>query len=307
MGATVESGGTNFIARAAMAQFAFPATIQAMGDEITLYAADWDSAKTAGPAAIKGEMQRDANGTVGIRTLAFAYPVTALSRDGNLYAIVQMAFEQDAAVGLLFTADTATIGSFAFEKGTYDPNSTSQAFEGNAAQTLHSALLEATEFRIELMVAGQTYSAMTASGTAYRRFIADKLLPAMDEAGSKDATAPCYGYTSEEMDELYGDCFLTTACCGVVGLPDDCWELATLRRFRDGWMMRFAEGRAEVERYYREAPAVAQRLVASAAGRRRLLGLYWSTIVPSALLARLGLNRLAYARYRRMMLDLLPG
>ena len=28
-------------------------------------------------------------------------------------------------------------------------------------------------------------------------------------------------------------CFLTTACCEVLGLPDDCFELRTLRRYRD--------------------------------------------------------------------------
>src|SRR5690606_29479169 len=33
-------------------------------------------------------------------------------------------------------------------------------------------------------------------------------------------------------------CFLTTATCQVVGLADDCWELTTLRHFRDGWLAR---------------------------------------------------------------------
>lgn len=39
-------------------------------------------------------------------------------------------------------------------------------------------------------------------------------------------------------------CFLTTATVGTVGLPDDCWELATLRAFRDGWLARHPGGAA---------------------------------------------------------------
>src|SRR5690606_2326709 len=112
-----------------------------------------------------------------------------------------------------------------------------------------------------------------------------KLLAAMDEARRQDAEAPCTYVNPEEYLEGIENCFLTSACCTVLGLGDDCWELATLRRFRDGYMQGFAQGRADVARYYAEAPAIAQALVSSAAGRRRLLRLYWRTIVPAVLLA----------------------
>ena len=31
-------------------------------------------------------------------------------------------------------------------------------------------------------------------------------------------------------------CYITTACTEVMGLPDDCEALMTLRGFRDGWL-----------------------------------------------------------------------
>jgi hypothetical protein len=98
-------------------------------------------------------------------------------------------------------------------------------------------------------------------------------------------------------------CFLTTACCGVVGLADNCPELATLRSFRDRVMLATAEGRADVAHYY----AVAPRIVAEIQRRgeeRVLLRLYFTTILPAVVAARLGLNGLARRIYTAMMVRL---
>lgn len=51
-------------------------------------------------------------------------------------------------------------------------------------------------------------------------------------------------------------CFLTTAACELRGLPDDCHELTTLRRFRDEVLLSSREGRTLVENYYNEAPSL---------------------------------------------------
>jgi len=48
-------------------------------------------------------------------------------------------------------------------------------------------------------------------------------------------------------------CFLTTAACDYKGLPDDCDELQTLRKFRDKHVPQHI-----VEEYYRLAPAITQ-------------------------------------------------
>lgn len=55
-------------------------------------------------------------------------------------------------------------------------------------------------------------------------------------------------------------CFLTTACCQYKGLPDDCYELTTLRRFRDDYLLHTSEGKRLVEEYYRIAPPLVQKI-----------------------------------------------
>ncbi|WP_170466873.1 CFI-box-CTERM domain-containing protein [Ruegeria arenilitoris] len=56
--------------------------------------------------------------------------------------------------------------------------------------------------------------------------------------------------------EQGGWCFLTTAACEKNGLPDDCYELQTLRDFRDNFLCNSAEGTELVEEYYRIAPSL---------------------------------------------------
>lgn len=58
-------------------------------------------------------------------------------------------------------------------------------------------------------------------------------------------------------------CFLTTACTQAAGLADDCDELVTLRRFRDGYLTHIhPAGRELIEEYYRIAPALVDGLTA---------------------------------------------
>jgi hypothetical protein len=95
-------------------------------------------------------------------------------------------------------------------------------------------------------------------------------------------------------------CFLTTACCEALGLPDDCFELEALRRYRDLVLAASPQGREDIALYYRLAPAILAALP-EAERRHRLLSLYLRFILPSALAARFGLNRLAYRLYASMM------
>ena len=53
-------------------------------------------------------------------------------------------------------------------------------------------------------------------------------------------------------------CYITTACLRAKGLPDDCRELNTLRRFRDGYLRSKVGGEAEIEAYYRLAPEIVE-------------------------------------------------
>lgn len=108
------------------------------------------------------------------------------------------------------------------------------------------------------------------------------------------------GYSDSDLG--LEDCYLTTACCKVMGRPDDGWELATLRRFRDGWLSRQAFGPAVIADYYACAPIVLSRLKQGRAMRSKLRRLYWLVIIPCAVAIRLGANRLAYRMYRRMVI-----
>jgi hypothetical protein len=98
-------------------------------------------------------------------------------------------------------------------------------------------------------------------------------------------------------------CFLTTACCEVLGLPDDCFELRTLRRYRDETLAAMPGGNATIAAYYRLAPSILDRLPPEERAAR-LLSVYARFILPSAIAARLGFDVLAYRLYARMMDEL---
>ena len=99
------------------------------------------------------------------------------------------------------------------------------------------------------------------------------------------------------------NCFLTTACCVEVGLADDCFELTALRRYRDRVLARRPGGAAEIELYYALAP-VLLRALAPEPRKRDLLRLYFTHILPCAVLAACGLNGAAHRRYVDMMVRL---
>jgi len=103
-------------------------------------------------------------------------------------------------------------------------------------------------------------------------------------------------------------CFITTACCEALGLDDDCFELRTLRRYRDEVLIKAPGGADAIARYYALAPGILARLRAnSQSPDRTLLHIYARFILPAALAAKLGLNALAYRLYARMVDDLVEG
>jgi len=57
-------------------------------------------------------------------------------------------------------------------------------------------------------------------------------------------------------------CFITTAVCKASGKSDTCAELQYLRKFRDDFMLSTDEGKALVNIYYRNAPAIVEAIEA---------------------------------------------
>jgi hypothetical protein len=100
------------------------------------------------------------------------------------------------------------------------------------------------------------------------------------------------------------DCFLTTATCSLLGLADDCFELVAARRLRDDYLCHRPGGDRLIDDYYRHAPAMAHELWASARGKRTLLWIYWTAILPCALMVACGAYRLAARRYASMFASL---
>lgn len=98
-------------------------------------------------------------------------------------------------------------------------------------------------------------------------------------------------------------CFLTEACCAEVGLADDCFELTALRRYRDHVLAASPGGAAEIRLYYALAPILLHALRREPS-QRDLLRLYFTHILPCAVLATCGLNGAAHSRYVDMMVRL---
>lgn len=57
-----------------------------------------------------------------------------------------------------------------------------------------------------------------------------------------------------------GGCYLTSACTFSKGLPDDCYELETLRSYRDNWLANSDEGKALIKEYYNVAPKIVSNI-----------------------------------------------
>jgi hypothetical protein len=305
---TIEDRKPNYRATADRADFIFLVRMAALPEEVVLVSAEQGGEFKEGVAAFKATVTREGNGPLRMEKLHIQWPLTAIRHEGQLYNVIRVAHDNRTPVGIVLSAAGQELGDIIFEPGSFNPDQEVFDFNSEVSALIHDKMMERYGFSIRLVAAGNIYSMVQPDTAEYERFLLETLIPAMDEARRQDVESGCASYSSEEMEaylDAMEDCFLTSACCAVIGLDDRCWELETLRRFRDGWLSSFAAGRADIARYYREAPAVAQRLVSSATGRRQLLALYWRYIVPSALLAKAGANRLAYRLYRRMMLDLL--
>ena len=55
-------------------------------------------------------------------------------------------------------------------------------------------------------------------------------------------------------------CYITTAVCRSMNKPDDCYELNTLRAYRDGYLSESEGGHEIVEEYYNIAPTIVKRI-----------------------------------------------
>lgn len=101
-------------------------------------------------------------------------------------------------------------------------------------------------------------------------------------------------------------CFITTACCDLVGLEDTCFELTALRAFRDRVLPTLPDGERDIARYYMLAPVILD-VMRRNGSERVLLRYYASHILPCAILARSGFGAATQWLYRDLMRRLMLG
>jgi len=102
-------------------------------------------------------------------------------------------------------------------------------------------------------VAGSTIGKAVIKGTQMVRDVAYEGLKCFG-SGIKSAASAVGNFVSDVWGTVTGGCFITTAICNEFGKPDDCYELTTLRKYRDEWLAKQTDGTALIREYYAVAP-----------------------------------------------------
>lgn len=112
---------------------------------------------------------------------------------------------------------------------------------------------------------------------------------AKEEEYAKMGTAPSSG------------CFLTTACMEKLSedFDDDCYELTTLRQYRDSWLKDHHP--EDIKRYYIAAPRLVDEINSLPVPRSAWLALYDNGIMPAVEAIEAGEYEKAYHIYRDMV------
>ncbi|OHX37404.1 hypothetical protein BJL95_02455 [Methylomonas sp. LWB] len=76
-------------------------------------------------------------------------------------------------------------------------------------------------------------------------------------------------------------CYIATATCLALGLPDDCEELKTLRWFRDNVLLKTVDGTQDVEAYYRDAPSIVAEIDRRTNSSDIYLGIFRQVVQPA--------------------------
>lgn len=99
-------------------------------------------------------------------------------------------------------------------------------------------------------------------------------------------------------------CFITTAVCNYFSKPDDCYELTTLRKFRDTWLSAQPDGKELVEEYYAIAPGIVGAIDHSPEKDKIYMHIWNDYIEPCIKLIELGANDTCKKLYIDMVVEL---
>ena len=101
----------------------------------------------------------------------------------------------------------------------------------------------------------------------------------------------------EDFDFDAGDCFLTTACTQHKGLADDCYELNTLRSFRDSFVAEGEDGQELIEAYYGMGPEIVAGILKHPKRQQILDSMYTDLVQPTVKLIESDLRAVARSFY----------
>lgn len=99
-------------------------------------------------------------------------------------------------------------------------------------------------------------------------------------------------------------CFITTACVEARGLDDDCYELYTLRQFRDTYLKDKAGGKSEIAEYYRTAPQIVEIINNRSDAAKIWEDIFQNMISPCIVFIENQKEEDAYALYKSAFLKL---
>ena len=100
-----------------------------------------------------------------------------------------------------------------------------------------------------------------------------------------------------------GGCYLTSACTAARGLPDDCYELQTLRRFRDEWLKYQPDGILLIAQYYEVGPKIVDVIDKLNSRLEIYDDLYLNLVIPCVEMIETGQNENALKLYRQKLLE----
>jgi len=199
---------------------------------------------------------------------------------------------KNAKTGAIITSSDATVTSETLTPSNY---SLTGSFSADVLPYIRDVPLELTIALDGQPAATYTYDFRTVPWQAYGTQ-QDKLYAAASGVEiNDDGTTNLDGCDTDD-----AACFFTTAAVGTVGLSDDCWELQTLRAFRDGALAGTEAGRSLIVRYYDEAPRLVAGINARADARDVWLHAYRSYVLPCAVMAKMGLHDRAIRHYVRL-------
>ena len=101
------------------------------------------------------------------------------------------------------------------------------------------------------------------------------------------------------------NCFITSAVCRTFGKQNDCYELTTLRHFRDTFMMLSEEKKLEVNEYYKIAPEICRNIEKLEDSGNAVYRNIWENYLRNSLKEiESSNNEEAYMIYKKMVMDL---